>query len=152
MTSTSSKHKSPSTKTSPLPEKNKKASQTIVASPLAADNPPPAAPSTPTPADSPADPSTAPGTPAARSTPTPAACLIPTTAPCLTPQSPEPQGSEMLTAYLPRRLAFKEQALQLLKHSNEELVLEVEALQEQNRFFNTSIAELQQLANEVTFQ
>jgi hypothetical protein len=36
-------------------------------------------------------------------------------------------------------LAFKEQALKLLEHSNEELVLEVEALREKNGSFNTSV-------------
>jgi hypothetical protein len=35
-------------------------------------------------------------------------------------------------------LAFKEQAPELLEQSIEELVLEVEVLQEQNGFFNTS--------------
>jgi hypothetical protein len=127
-TSASSKRKSPSTETLTPPKKNKKkASEIIVASPLAANNPPPVAPSTPPPADP----------PPARSTP---------------PQYPEAEGSETLTAYLLRRLAFKEEALQLLEHSNEELVLEVEALREQNGFFNTSTAELQQLANEVNFE
>jgi hypothetical protein len=100
MMSSSSKRKSPSTETTTPPKKNKKASQTIIASPLA---------------DTP--------TPVARSTPTPAACS--------TPQSPEgssPQGAETLTVYMLRHLAFKEQALELLEHSNEEIVLEVEAL------------------------
>jgi hypothetical protein len=108
MTSSSFKCKSPSTETTTPPKKNKKASQAIIASPLA-DTPTPTAHSTPT--------------PAIRSTPTPAACS--------TPQSPEgssPQGAETLTVYMLRHLAFKEQALELLEHSNEEIVLEVEAL------------------------
>jgi hypothetical protein len=100
MMSLSSKRKSPNTETTTPPKKNKKASQTIIASPLA---------------DTP--------TPAARSTPTPAACS--------TPQCPEgssPQGAERLTAYVLKNFAFKEQTIELLEHSNEELVLEVEAL------------------------
>jgi hypothetical protein len=48
-----------------------------------------------------------------------------------TPQSPPeafPPQAKMLTAYLFRCLAFKEQTLELLEHTNEELALEVEAL------------------------